>query len=74
MKDKVCAICGGEVIKRKTTLDRMINGNLYLFENVEVLACNQCGEIWIPGRIAEKMDQIIQQHLKPKRKILVPVY
>lgn len=74
MKVKLCAICGGKITKRKITLDRLINGNLYLFENVEVFGCNQCGEIWIPGRTAEKMDQSIQQHLKPKRKVLVPVY
>ena len=74
MKDKVCAICGGEVTKKKTMIDRIINGKLYLFEDVEVLMCDQCNEIWIPGRTAEKMDQTLQQNSKPKRKILVPVY
>jgi len=74
MRDKSCAICGGEVVKKKTTLDRMVNGNLYLFEDIDVLSCNQCGEIWISGKTSEKMDQSIQQHLKPKRKVLVPVY
>ena len=74
MKDSLCAQCGGQLHRRKTSLDRLIEGHLYLFENVSVQTCDQCGEIWIPGNLAERMDHAIQGHLKPKRSITVPVY
>ena len=74
MKDSLCAVCGGKLRKQETSIDRLVEGHLYLFENVSVHACNQCGEIWIPGSVAERMDQAIQGKLKPKRRIPVPVY
>lgn len=74
MKDSLCAQCGGKLHKQKTTLDRLVEGRLYLFEDVPVQICKQCGEIWIPGGVAERMDQAIQGKLKPKRRIPVPVY
>ncbi|PIP19078.1 MAG: hypothetical protein COX41_04825 [Candidatus Omnitrophica bacterium CG23_combo_of_CG06-09_8_20_14_all_41_10] len=74
MKDSLCAQCGGKLHRKKTTLDRLIDGYLYLFENVSVQFCEQCGEIWIPGSLAERMDQAIQGKLKPKKRIPVPVY
>ena len=74
MKNSLCAICTGKVRRRKMSIDRLIDGHLYLFEDVFVLVCSQCGEIWIPGSLAERMDQAIQGKLKPKRRIPVPVY
>ncbi len=74
MKDSLCPICSGKLRVKKTTIDRLVKDHLYLFENVSVLSCEQCGEIWIPGKAAEKMDLAIQGKLKPKRRIPVPVY
>lgn len=73
-KDFLCAICGGNLHSKKISLDRLIENHLYLFEDVPVQICDQCDEIWIPGREAERMDQILQKKLKPKKEILVPVY
>jgi YgiT-type zinc finger domain-containing protein len=74
MKDTLCAQCGGRLQKRKMTLDRLVGEHLYLFEDVYIQLCQQCGEIWIPGSLAERMDQAIQGKLKPKKRIPVPVY
>ena len=74
MKDSLCAQCGGSLQKRKMTFDRLVEGHLYLFEDVYVPVCNQCGEIWIPGSLAERMDQAIEGKIKPKKRIPVPVY
>ncbi|MFA4888794.1 MAG: YgiT-type zinc finger protein [Candidatus Omnitrophota bacterium] len=74
MKNSLCAICGGKLYIQKTTLDRLVNGHLYLFAKVPVQACSQCQEIWIPGSEAEKMDQAIQGKRKPRRQIAVPVF
>lgn len=74
IKDSLCAQCGGRLQRKNTSLDRLVEGRLYLFEDVSVRACKQCGEIWIPGSVAQWMDQAIQGKLKPKRRIPVPVY
>ena len=74
IKDGFCAVCGGRIQEKKMTLDRIWEDRLYLFEEVNVLVCKECGEIWVPGRIAEKMDRVNQEKLKPKKKVLVPVF
>ena len=74
MKDSLCPICNGKLQAKKTTIDRMVNDHLYLFEDVSVLSCKQCAEIWIPGKAAEMMELAIQGKLRPKRSIAVPVY
>ena len=74
MKDTLCAQCGGKLHRRKKTLDRLVEEHLYLFKDVFVQICEQCGEIWIPGSVVEWMDQAIQGKLKPKKRIPVPVY
>lgn len=74
MKNSLCAICGGKLHTEKITIDRIVKDHLYLFEKVPVQVCEQCSEIWIPGREAERMDQAIQGKLKPRRQIEVPVY
>jgi len=74
MKDFLCAICGGKLRPQKITMDRFVEGHLYLFENVLVQVCDQCSEIWIPGSEAERMDQAIQGKLRPRKKVAVPVY
>ncbi|PIV57094.1 hypothetical protein COS16_01900 [Candidatus Desantisbacteria bacterium CG02_land_8_20_14_3_00_49_13] len=74
IKDGLCAICGGKTREKKVMLDRIWEKKFYLFEETDVLVCQDCGEIWIPGKTAEKMDRIIQEKLKPKKKVLVPVF
>ena len=74
MKDSLCAVCGGKLHSKKITIDRLVAGHLYLFENILVQACRQCNEIWIPGSVAERMDQAIQGKLKPRKQIAVPVF
>jgi len=74
MKDSLCPICSGKLQAKKTIIDRMVNEHLYLFEDVSVLSCKQCEEIWIPGKTAEKMELAIQGKLQPKRSIHVPVF
>jgi len=74
IKDGLCAVCGGKMREKKVMLDRIWEKKFYLFEETDVLVCQDCGEIWIPGKTAEKMDRIIQEKLKPKKKVLVPVF
>ena len=74
MKDSHCTVCGGKLRAKKRAIDRLVNGHLYLFENVSVHACDRCGEIWIPGAAAEHMELAIEGKLKPRKRIPVPVY
>lgn len=74
MKNSLCAICAGKLHRRQMAMDRLLEDHLYFFEKVSVEVCDQCGEIWIPGNEAERMDQAIQGKIKPHRRIMVPVY
>ncbi|HHT9128025.1 MAG TPA: YgiT-type zinc finger protein [Candidatus Wujingus californicus] len=74
MKDTLCAICGGSLQNQKVTIDRLVDNRLYLFENVQVQACDSCQEIWIPGNEVERMEQAIKGQIKPSKQIVVPVY
>ena len=74
MKQSSCAVCGGTLHAKKVAIDRLINNRLYLFEHVTVQLCDQCGETWIPGAEAERMERAIQGKLRPKRKVAVPVF
>jgi len=74
LKNLLCAVCGGKLRNKKVTIDRLVKKKLFLFENVRVRVCEQCGETWIPGHEAERMDQAIRGNIKPHKKILVPVY
>lgn len=71
VKKTPCAICGKKLRNRKIAIDRLVKNQLYLFENVRVQSCEQCHEIWIPGKEAERMDLAIRGSLKPHKKILV---
>ncbi len=74
MKDSLCAICGGKVVDRNEMIDRIVDGRLYLFENVSVEVCEQCNETWVPAKEAERMDKAIHGKIEPKKQNQVPVY
>ncbi len=50
------------------------HGNtLYVFENVPALRCEECSELWIEGKIAERLDELIKKS-KPERIIQASVF
>ena len=45
-----------------------------LFENVPTLVCSACDEIWLDGKVLEKMEKVFQKGAKPTHWISIPVW
>lgn len=73
-KRKLCPLCGGSLSKKTITHEERHNGQLYIFENVEALVCNQCGEEYLSAKILEEMDRVVREGRKPTRKMETPVF
>jgi len=54
-----CSFCGGEVIHRSVELDYRYKGKLYVFQDVPVGVCRQCGEKYLTARVAKKIERTI---------------
>ena len=69
-----CWHCGGEVKERSVEYDYHWKGKLYIFENVPMGMCKQCGEKFVKSLVAKKMEQIVLKNTKPLKEVAVPVY
>jgi len=49
-------------------------GRLFIFENVPMGVCTQCGEKVLKPEVTKTIDQILKEHRKPTKIIQVPVY
>jgi len=67
-----CSFCGGEVIAQQVKVDYWWKGKLTIIENVPAGVCQQCGEEYYDGKVAEKMEQIVKSK-ESIRTIPVPV-
>jgi YgiT-type zinc finger domain-containing protein len=68
-----CSFCGGEVKKQRDELDYRYKGKLYIFQNVPVGVCQQCGEKYLTAEVAKKIEHSIRTKEKWKKTITVPV-
>lgn len=68
-----CSFCGGAVVSRRVDVVRKWKGKLVVVENVPAGVCQQCGERYYDGKVAEKMDEIMEAASKSKKRISVPV-
>jgi len=69
-----CFYCGGVVEERLCPREFRRRGQLFIFENVPMGVCAQCGEKILKPEVAKSLDRIIREHKKPARTIEVPVY
>jgi YgiT-type zinc finger domain-containing protein len=74
MKKELCVNCGGILIKQLVEYEKTVGSKKMLFEDVPALVCSCCDEIWIDGKVAEKMERIFKKNIKPKRYITLPVW
>lgn len=70
-KDRWCATCGGGLEAKRMAIDRRWKGELYVFEDVPVEWCRQCGEAWISAKVAKKMETYLIGGTGPRRTITV---
>lgn len=69
-----CALCGGNLIKKRTKVDRRKEEELFIFEDVEVEVCEDCAEMWFSSEVTEVMDKVMQGLIMPTKEISVPVW
>lgn len=70
-KDWRCAKCGGNLEVKRMAIDRRWRGELFVFEDVPVEWCQQCGEVWISAKAAKKMEACLIEGTGPHRTITV---
>ncbi|MBK9126071.1 MAG: YgiT-type zinc finger protein [Chloroflexi bacterium] len=59
--------CGGELIERRITHFLEVDGTRYLFENVPVLVCSQCGEKYFRPDVHDMIVHSIHDGAVPDR-------
>jgi len=69
-----CYYCGGVVKERLVPRELRWKGKLFVFENVPIGVCTQCGEKVIKPKVAKDIDHILEVNKKPTKTIQVPVY
>ena len=69
-----CFYCGGVVEEEFLPREIRWKGKLFIFENVPMGVCTQCGEKVIKPEVAKDIDQLLQEKKKPTKIIQVPVY
>lgn len=70
-----CPGCKSETLEMHTIqYFQEFEGKFFIIENVTARICNQCGEIILSERIAEKIQTVIWSGSKPKRTQQVLVY
>lgn len=73
MKKRKCGNCGGFLIPKKTAYEKRVGMKRVLFEDVPSMVCPYCDEVWIDGKVAEKIERIFKKGVKPTRWISIPV-
>lgn len=74
MKNESCANCGGLLVPQKIEYEKKIGEKRMLFEDVPASVCASCDEIWIEGKIAEKMEGIFHKGIRPTRWVKIPIW
>lgn len=69
-----CFYCGGAVTERLMPREIRWEGRLFIFEDVPMGVCNQCGEKFLTPKVAKALDRALQGKKKPAKTIKVPVY
>ena len=69
-----CFYCGGAVEEKLMPRELRWEGRLFIFENVPMGVCTQCGEKVLKPEVAKIIDKILKDQKKPTKTIQVPVY
>jgi YgiT-type zinc finger domain-containing protein len=54
-----CEECGGVLKPNKIKLEEFEGGKLYVIEDVPVMECDSCGEVWVPEPIIKEFEAMI---------------
>ena len=60
-----CFYCGGEVKEKLMPREVRWKDKLFIFENVPMGVCKQCGERFLKPVVAKSIDQVLKKKKKP---------
>lgn len=69
-----CFYCGGSVREKLVPRELRWKGELFIFEDVPMGVCLQCGEKFLKPEAAKSIDRILMKQRKPVKTMQVPVY
>ncbi len=69
-----CFYCGGLVKEAFVPRELRWQGRLFIFENVPVGVCTQCGEKVVKPEVAKTIDRVLKEQKAPTKTVQVPVY
>ena len=69
-----CYYCGGVVTEKQMPRELRWHGQLFIFEDVPMGVCTQCGEKILKPEVAKAIDLVLHEKKKPTRTIEIPVY
>jgi len=58
-KHDSCPLCGGKKVKGKTTFTADLGFGVVVIRQVPAMVCSQCGAEWMDDKIAEKVENIV---------------
>ncbi len=74
MKKNLCANCGGKLKAKKIEYEKKMGEKRAIFDDVPAHVCSECHEVWIDGKVLEKIESIFLKGTKPKKWLKVPVW
>lgn len=69
-----CELCGGKVVKKKTSYSIFYEGHWLIVEDVPAKVCLQCGERLFDPDTVESLQKTVWSKRKPDKKIETPVF
>ena len=69
-----CFYCGGAVEERRLPREVRWQEQLFIFEDVPMGVCIQCGEKVLRPEVAKSIDRVLHDQKQPTRMLQVPVY
>ncbi|MBI3922349.1 MAG: YgiT-type zinc finger protein [Armatimonadetes bacterium] len=73
LTDSECAECGGVTQPQRMSLDEWWGDALFLFENVPVRACRDCGEVYVSSEVAKQLETEMRTKSHCTRRVSIPV-
>lgn len=68
-----CAVCHGDMVKKRGEIDLRINGKLYIAKNIFYEECRSCGEKVLSPEISQDLFEKIKKGEFKEEIIKVPV-
>lgn len=69
-----CFFCKGNMIESTTTCVAELGNCIVVIKNVPCLKCDQCGEVFVNGEVAARLEQIVAGFEKALTEIAVVNY